>query len=303
LAESELLRNVSGSAWENPLSDSTALGMTSSDFNYAVESVVSSNSDSMLAFLIVDAPKLRTVRRTFGAAIGEEVINEVARRCRLACINRRYLVGQSDLHLLHILVEVDSAQDSLEALAKDFKEALGERVQTSAVTVFTPIHIGMSPALGDTGNYDDTVRETEIALDTLHGHQSGGHVGIYKEHMKEEVSRRNLIVSRLQNALERNIIDIFFQPKVSLRDNRIIGAEALIRWTDDVIGYISPLEILDVVEETNQSEALDFWVIKRVCKYLVEWQSQDLNVVPISINVSGLTLNNPEFIKAVSKLI
>ena len=103
------------------------------------------------------------------------------------------------------------------------------------------------------------------------------------------------IMSKLSAALFAEDVKIYFQPKICLFDNSIMNAEALIRWNDEELGYISPLEILDAAEQMDELDLLDNWVFEKVCQHMVEWKKETCSCKSISINLCEETISKPDF--------
>jgi EAL domain-containing protein (putative c-di-GMP-specific phosphodiesterase class I) len=97
-------------------------------------------------------------------------------------------------------------------------------------------------------------------------------------------------------ALDEDRVQLFFQPKVSFKTRAVSGAEALLRWSDDELGYVQPLEILEAAETMDQLSSLDAWVFDRACRHLMDWKERGIDLGSLSINISGATLAQPDFV-------
>ena len=307
LAEAELLRNVSGDPWrEHPPalpSDPGAPAMPAAQFRAAADELCRVTPSGQLAMLVLDLPKLHQIRRTFGREIGDEVRLEVARRMHLALSNRRFLLGTDDEHQFVALIHLGQQNDTLKILAEDLKFSLDNRVQTSTVTVSTPISIGIAEVERDEDGIETAMQRALLARYAFRSTPGGAHVNIFRQEMHRRFIRRNAIAARLHEAFEADKMSVYFQPKVRIRDDRIIGAEALIRWVDEDLGYVAPAEIIEAAQEIDQVLALDEWVFKQACRALATWQAQGIELVPVSINFSGETLSRPDFVDWTCRVI
>ncbi|MTD30929.1 bifunctional diguanylate cyclase/phosphodiesterase [Planomicrobium sp. YIM 101495] len=101
----------------------------------------------------------------------------------------------------------------------------------------------------------------------------------------EELNRKTLIEERLTGALERNDLNVLYQPIVNLKSGDLERVEALVRWEDEVAGSIMPAELIPIAEETGLIHEIGQFVLKTVCKQLADWNSRGLDI-DISINTS-----------------
>lgn len=107
----------------------------------------------------------------------------------------------------------------------------------------------------------------------------------------------------LKKALEENEMTLYYQPRICSKTNKIIGAEALIRWKHPDWGIISPNEFLPLAEENGLISEIDYWVFKTVCQQIKDWKASGFNVVPISINISGVQLIKPNLIQRIEEML
>lgn len=109
-----------------------------------------------------------------------------------------------------------------------------------------------------------------------------------------ELVERKEILERYQEGLKKKEFIVYYQPKVDMRDNRICGGEALVRWLRDGV-IVPPYEFVPVLEEEGSITALDYYVLERVCHDIKSWMEAGIEPVKISSNFSKLHLKNPAF--------
>lgn len=121
----------------------------------------------------------------------------------------------------------------------------------------------------------------------------------YNEKMGSAFIKEQEIVNEMQNAIETNQFDVFFQPKYSLRTNKPYGAEALVRWFHPKKGMIMPGEFIPIFEKDGFISKLDFYVWERTCQYLREWIDAGRDPYPVSVNVSRVNMYNPKIVEMI----
>ena len=100
----------------------------------------------------------------------------------------------------------------------------------------------------------------------------------------------------MRESLQRQEFEVYLQPKYSLRDKQIYGAEALIRWHHPVLGFLSPMEFIPLFEKNGFIVNLDLFVFEQVCRLLKQWKAAHKRLFPISVNMSRVHLMKPDFL-------
>jgi EAL domain-containing protein (putative c-di-GMP-specific phosphodiesterase class I) len=109
--------------------------------------------------------------------------------------------------------------------------------------------------------------------------------------------------SDLHKAIERNELQLFYQPKIDAATEKIAGAEVLIRWRHSERGFIKPDDFIPLAEETGLIVPIGAWIFAEACRSVTRWQAQGLSVPRVSVNVSGRQFSTPGFHQTVSDII
>jgi EAL domain-containing protein (putative c-di-GMP-specific phosphodiesterase class I) len=141
----------------------------------------------------------------------------------------------------------------------------------------------------------DLIRDADAAM--YHSKQNGGNShSFFTPEMSAIAVERLMLKSKLRRAIERAELVMFYQPKVDLRDGRVVGGEALLRWRLPGHGDIPPAQFIPLAEESNLIQEIGEWVLKRVCNDYRTWQDQVPKPGRISINLSLKQLRQAEFL-------
>ena len=124
-----------------------------------------------------------------------------------------------------------------------------------------------------------------LAVDSIKGlyHQ---HLAVYDDTLREKLLREKEITDIMETALEQEQFVVYFQPKYSLHDNCMVGAEALVRWMHPELGFMSPGEFIPLFEKNGFIHNLDLFVWEKVCQKLQVWKELGYPQIPVSVNVS-----------------
>lgn len=127
--------------------------------------------------------------------------------------------------------------------------------------------------------------------------------GVYKEDMRDGLVNEQMIANHMQRALERGEFLIYLQPKYDLAHERIIGAEALVRWRHPQLGFISPSRFVPIFERNGFIYKLDKYIWELACKLLRRELDEGRRALPISINVSRVDLYSPDIVRVIESLV
>jgi EAL domain-containing protein (putative c-di-GMP-specific phosphodiesterase class I) len=161
--------------------------------------------------------------------------------------------------------------------------------------VFLTASIGVAFCTRDAENVIDLIRNADAAM--YHSKQNGGNsFAFYSPEMNAAAVERLMLKSKLRRSLERDEFLMHYQPKVDLRDGRIVGAEALLRWRLPGHGDIPPSHFIPLAEETNLILEVGEWVLNRVCQDYRDLQQTVTTPGRISLNLSLKQLRQASFI-------
>lgn len=129
------------------------------------------------------------------------------------------------------------------------------------------------------------------------------HIAFYDDNMKQNLLREKDIEDAMESALERGEFTVFYQPKYDMKNNRVIGAEALIRWISPEKGFLSPDSFIPIFEKNGFVVEIDFFVLEEVCKLVNSYKERGLELFPISVNQSRVHLDQKDYIDRLKALV
>ncbi len=189
--------------------------------------------------------------------------------------NDEYVIVLSEMGNLQ------AASMFLQRLMDQFKEAF----ELNDRNVYLTATAGISLAPIDGNSTNQLIKFAEIAKGFANPEDAVS-FKYFKQELNDQVTRNSSIASDLRKALKEEGLEVHYQPKLSLRDNRLIGVEALCRWSHPSLGVISPVEFIDVAEEEGLIGELGEWVLKTACNQLLEWKTEFKSCFSVSVNIS-----------------
>ena len=250
-----------------------------------------------LAVLYVDLDRLKRVNDTLGHPIGDQLLKGVADRLR-GCIRDIDTVARlSGDEFAIIQSSIDQPSDAA-ALATRIRAAIREPIDLDGHQVVVDTSIGISIAPNDGTELDELLKTADIALYEAKNTGRGTYC-FYETDMNERMQVRGKLEHDLRSALANGEFELFYQPIVSLQDNKITSFEALLRWHHPERGMISPAEFIPIAEEMGLIIPLGEWVLRTACAEAATWPSD----IKVSVNVSSLQLTNKNLVNVIISAI
>ena len=154
--------------------------------------------------------------------------------------------------------------------------------------------IGISLFPNDGSDESTLLKNADVAMHHAKA-QGKNRFQYFDAEINRAVLRRHALEARLRLARQRNAFDLHYQPKISIANGTMVGAEALIRWTDPDLGAVSPAEFIPVAERAGLIGSIGHFVVSRVINDILEWHSAGLNPPPIAVNISPSQLRDDGF--------
>ena len=250
------------------------------------------------ALLIADPEKLETINSTFGRAVGDQLLREVATRFT-RCVGGAELVARigSD-RLAAVIPGSTEVTDLARVVDAIWREWLGSSYTISGQEIRLAAKAGIAIFPADGNDAETLVQHAEAALRTSKSTPSP--YAFYTSHLTEQLVERLSLENELRSALEKEQFVLHYQPKVDLDRRKITGLEALIRWDSPTKGLVPPIKFIPLLEENGMIADVGAWVMRRACADRQIWLRQDLAVPRVAVNVSAAQLRQDDFLKVVA---
>ncbi|MBK7875522.1 MAG: EAL domain-containing protein [Planctomycetes bacterium] len=240
------------------------------------------------------------------------VSTELARRLR-ACVRDRDAIGQTfqgeapslaRLGAEDVIVLLPSLPRAHAAykIARRLHDRLVEPIPTASGEVVARCSIGIAVHPGD-GPEPAQLLERARAAQRSNGNAGTPDVRFHSAAMNAAAERRQLVENALQHAIERRELSVHYQPKVQIATNRIVGAEALVRWTHPELGFVSPGQFIPIAEEIGLISAIGEYVLESACRQNRAWQDAGLPPIRVAVNLSTVQLREERLMPTLRRVL
>ena len=268
-------------------------------FYQKTREMLDDSKDQTFAFIRLDIDRFKMINSFYGAAEGDRLLRCMAHNiCGVLSAYKTYNYGRLNSDVFGICVAVEKEQDAL-LIAQKIREQVKKNgelrcyLETSA------------------GCY--IIRDKEMEVSAIYEHaviaaqeckgQYMHHEALYTEQMGKEMQREQQIINEMDTALEEKQFVVYFQPKYELDGYTPRGAEALVRWKKPDGTMVSPGEFIPVFERNGFITKLDYYVWEQTCIQLRKWMDEGKNPLPISVNLSRISLYNKDIVNVICNLV
>ncbi|SFG17680.1 EAL domain-containing protein [Sporolactobacillus nakayamae] len=248
------------------------------------EIVVSKTLNQKLAVMYVDLDRFKYINDTLGHPIGDEFLKQFADKLTKILDHHQFAarIGADEFLILCPNVFRHTVTQQAEKIINAFDAPF--IVKDYRLPISLSIGISVFPRDGEDST--SLIKHADAALHQTKENKQSNYQ-MYTHKMNIVGYKRFTLASDLQNSLELSQFELYYQPKVDIATQRIIGAEALIRWNHPEWGLVSPAEFIPLAEEIGMMRQIDRWIEYTACLQNKAWQDKDLPAIPISINLSA----------------
>ena len=249
------------------------------------------------AVLFMDLDRLKVVNDSMGREAGDQLLQMVAARLH-GCIHATDMLARIHGDEFAILLSKIAHTGDASAVAQNILHAFEEPFVLNGEPIHVSLSIGISvnPANGT----DSDALLQNAAMATYRAKMAGGSCyELYDEGLGARASKRLAIEIALSKAIDRNELELHYQPQFECHTGKLIGFEALLRWRHPELGLIRPDVFLSIAEENGSIVPIGAWVLQTACAQAQAWRQQSTQRRMIAVNLSIRQLQHPDIVKHV----
>ncbi len=258
-------------------------------------------SDYGFAVLLLDLDRFKVLTESLGHSTGDKILAEVAARL-VQCVSTEDTVGRIGGDEFMVLMEDVSDLASAVQTANIIQERLSAPMQLGNSKVIITTSMGLVLSKPTYESAEEILGDAHTAMYRSKGLTRGKCV-VFDEAMYHSTLKRQRAQSDLQSALDHNQLTAYYQPILSLKDLRIRGFEALVRWNHPSRGLVFPDEFIPLAEETGLIAPLDDQVLELACKQLRKWRDSKMPLAWVSVNLSAHQFKDEDLVPKILQII
>lgn len=255
----------------------------------------------ILAVAYLDLDGFKAVNDEHGHAVGDRLLIQLADRLTASLREVDTFARLGGDEFVAVLTDLEDINASVHVLERMLLNA-SQPIQVDSLVLHVSASIGVSyfPQKSD-ADAEQLLRQADQAM--YHAKLLGkNRYAVFDAENDISVRGHNANLERIRQALLSNEFVLYYQPKVNMRTREFVGVEALIRWMHPQQGLLVPGQFLPLIENHKISVDVGEWVIRQALLQLAQWQESG-NLVPISVNVGALQLQQPDFLERLQVIL
>lgn len=250
--------------------------------------------DGKFAVIQLDVAKFKMINEQYGEKFGDELLDYILKTLERMCNENQFAMRLS-ADVFMVFTKYEMKQDIL-----DFIHEIAIRLDEYKGARFRLV-FGVSEITDREREMRFYGDNAALARQSIKN-DSISNVAFFKDELKQSARTRKFVEDEMEQALIEGEFVMFLQPKYSISQNKIIGAEALVRWINDERGMIPPMDFIPIFEQNGFVLKMDAYIWEQACKTIRRWIDAGVEPIPISVNMSRKHLHNKDFIKTLNAL-
>ena len=250
-----------------------------------------------LAVMYLDVDHFKLVNDGLGHSFGDALLAEVALRLQ-ACLRASDTISRIGGDEFSVLLPEVVNAEAVAGVARKILDSLQQSFRVNGHEIFVTASIGISCFPADGEDAETLLKCADAAL--YRAKELGrNQAQLFTASMNERYVRRLALEQHLHHAIERQELELYYQPIYDRARRRIVSLEALLRWRDPNRGLIQPAEFIQLAEETGMIVAIGEWALRTACRQLRKWHDQGLAGLRVAVNISAVQLQQRGLVEIV----
>ncbi len=257
------------------------------------------SSGCYVAVIFIDLDKFKVINDSLGHDTGDLLLQEVAKKLSVSLREQDTVARQGGDEFIVVLPELKHTEDAAVA-AQKLLSVLSEPFMVKTYELHTGASMGISIYPDDGQDVEALMKGSDTAM--YHAKENGrNNYQFFAAHMHAIAAERLSLETKLRHALERDEFMLYYQPIVLCDSGEVIGAEALLRWQQPQLGWVSPAKFIPVAEDTGLIGPLGAWVFRIACLQVRAWLDAGYVLPRVAVNLSTRQFRQKNLIEVISQ--
>ena len=258
-------------------------------------------NNKCMAVLFLDIDGFKMINDCKGHGMGDQILQEVAERLLKTLRKSDVIARHGGDEFIVIIEELDNCS-GVELIANKIINCFQEPFHLENQDYFLTTSVGVAVYPADGQTPDMLIKNADIAM--YKAKENGKNQYLFCTPVMKDVANETMELStNLYRTIEKNELELYYQPQLSCHNNQIMGVEALIRWRHPVMGLISPAKFIPIAEKTGLILPIGEWVLRTACQQNKKWQEQGLPKIRMGVNLSLRQFHNNDLLNLVEAVL
>ncbi len=261
------------------------------------------SAKNQFALLFMDVDRFKDINDSLGHMVGDNLLKAVGEALTSILRPTDTVARLGGDEFVILLDEISDASDATRVADRVQRELAMIHGQVGHA-VYITASIGIVLSATGYQNAEDVLRDADIAMYRAKAHGKARYE-IFDPAMRDRIMERLVLENELRQAIVRDELRVYYQPIVSLKDDSILGYEALVRWQHPTRGLLPPIDFIPLAEDTGLIIPIDRWVMREACRQIYEWHHEMQMDPPlkISVNISGKHIVQPDLVERIKQIL
>jgi diguanylate cyclase (GGDEF)-like protein/PAS domain S-box-containing protein len=265
------------------------------------EIVQARRSGASLALLYIDLDRFKLINDTLGHATGDALLRQVAKRLK-SCLRESDSLARISGDEFTITATGLNDPQSAGRVAETVLKALRDPFHADNQELFVTASVGISVYPQDAIDAETLQRNADSAMYRAKN-RGKNRFEYFLAELSASRRQRLELETCLRRALERNEFCVHYQPQFDLQSGKLVGQEALLRWTHPKLGLIPPDQFIPIAEENELIVPIGAWVLRQACRQAASWQRAGYPLKGMAVNVSAVQFTRPDFVRTIAAVL
>ncbi|MCL1472434.1 putative bifunctional diguanylate cyclase/phosphodiesterase [Argonema antarcticum] len=257
--------------------------------------------NQLLAVMALKLNNFREINNALGSDAADRLLRVVAERlsANISTLDMLSRIGSDEFAIA--LTELTASEDVVE-FCRSVLNSLALPINLYGDRVNTVASIGIAIYPFDGNTVDRLLQSANTAVDEAY-RQMPNNYQFYSANMNAQLQERLALESKLRYALQRNELQLYYQPRVDTNTGRIVSVEALLRWQNPELGLISPTKFIPIAEANGSIVPIGEWVLRTACTQNRLWQESVSQSLRVAVNLSARQLAQPNLVERIASIL
>jgi len=255
----------------------------------------------LLALIFLDVDRFKAINDSMGHAFGDKLLQNIASRLAASVRQSDTVARLGGDEFVIVLQNVKSSEDVC-GIVGDIAERLRQPIPIYEREIHVTTSMGIALYQDHQDSSEELVRKADIAMYEVKQRGRNGYL-LYAPDMEQKDDIRMSLETQLRMAIDGGELSLCYQPQIDLKQNCMIGVEALLRWNHPNLGSISPAVFIPIAEETGLIIPIGEWALKQAVQQHLKWMAQDLPPLRVAVNISAVQFQADGFAEKVRRIV